>query len=131
MKSKRIFMGTMALVLTGAVALMAGGDHWAKLKAEIGLSDAQISQLESKFAELRPLKEKAVAVKTELKALETAASPDQKAISAKKAELDGIKKEWTAKSDAIYRSVMSKEQFAKFQTWQAEQDKQYAAQKKQ
>ena len=131
MKSKRIFLGTLALVLAGSVALLAGGDHWAKLKAEIGLSDAQVQQLEEKFAELKPVKEKAMAVKNELKALEAAGTPDQKAISAKKAELDGIKKEWNAKADAIYRSVMTKDQFAKFQTWQAEQEKQYAAQKKQ
>lgn len=132
MKSNWKYFGTLALVLAFAVGTVAhgGDDHKAKMKAEVGLSDAQVQQLEAKFAELKPLKEKAMAIKGELKALEGAATPDQKAIGAKKAELETVKKEWSAKSDSIYRSVMSKEQYAKFQAWQERQEKEYTASKK-
>lgn len=131
MKSKKgMFLASLAVALAAAITVVAGGDHMAKMKAELNLTDAQVTQIEQKFEQLSPLKEKAKAIKTELQALESAASPNPKAIDAKKAELEGVKKEWKAKSDSIYRTVLTKEQYAKFQVWQAEQEKQYAASKK-
>jgi len=130
MKSvKRILFAALVLVLAAGVAVYAGEEKMAKLKAELNLTDAQVAQLEQKFADLKPVSEKAYALKSELKALESAESPDQKAIDAKKAELTTLKKEWKAKSDAIYRSVLTREQYTKLQAWQAEQEKQYAAKK--
>jgi len=125
----RMFFVSLALVLATAIPSLAGGDHMAKMKADLNLTDEQVTQIEQKFEQLKPVKEKAMAIKTELKALEGAASPNQKAIDAKKAELEGVKKEWKAKADSIYRSVLTKEQYAKFQTWQAENEKQYATKK--
>ena len=130
MKSKTgMFFASLAVVLATAIPMLAGGDHMAKMKADLNLTDEQVTQIEQKFEQLKPVKEKAMAIKTELKALEGAASPNQKAIDAKKAELEGVKKEWKAKADSIYRSVLTKEQYAKFQTWQAENEKQYATKK--
>lgn len=130
MKShKTMLLAGLALVLAFAVTVAAGGDEkMKKLKAELNLTDAQVTQLEQRFTELEPLSARAKAVKTDLKALETAANPDTRAIAAKKTELDGIKKEWKGKAEAIYRSVLTSEQFTKFQAMQrAEYEKQKTA----
>lgn len=100
-------------LLAVAVTLSAGGDKWAKMKADLGLSDAQVAQLEEKFKQLDPIYQKAMQLKEELKALESAATPDTRAIEAKKTQLEAIKKEWKPKADAIYKSVLTPAQYAK------------------
>ena len=127
--ANRMLIASLVLVLAEGVAVYAGESGWAKMKADLGLSDAQVAQLEQKFAELKPMKEKAMAINSELKALEGAASPDLKAIDAKKAELMSLKKDLSAKADAIYRSVLTKEQYTKLQAWQEDQKKQHAVKK--
>lgn len=128
MKRSTIF-AALAVALALAVTVQAHDEKMAKLKADLNLTDAQVSQLETRFKELNPLAERAKAVKTDLKALESAAAPDQRAINAKKAELETIKKEWHEKSTAIYRSVLNKEQFAKHEAMQAEYARSAKAQK--
>ncbi len=127
--TKRIFLTTLALLLVTAVSLSAGEERWAKLKQELNLTDSQVTQLEQKFETLQPLMEKGKALKSELKALESAATPDQKAIGAKKAELDVLHKEWKEKATPIYRSVLTQEQFAKLQEMDAKHEKEHSTKK--
>lgn len=133
---KGIFLTMLVILLAAAVSLSAGGDkeHWAKLKQELNLTDAQVTQLQQKFEEFRlqnqPLEEKAKGLWREIEELEKAGSSDRSVIDAKKAELAPLKKEWTEKSNQIYRSVLSKEQFVKLQEMRAREEKEYSAKKK-
>jgi len=129
--NKAKYFTVLAMLLALAVTLSAGGDKdkMAKLKAELNLTDAQVAQLEQKFEALKPYGEKFTALKTGLESLEKAATPDQKAIDAKKAELMAFKKEYKEKANAIYRSVLTKEQFAKLEAMWTEYDKNQAAKK--
>lgn len=133
---KRIFVTMLALLLAAAVSLSAGGDkeHWAKLKQDLTLTDTQVTQLQQKFEEFRlqnqPVEEKAKGLWREIEELEKAGSSDRSGIDAKKAELAALKKEWKEKSNHIYRSVLSKEQFVKLQEMKAREEKEYSAKKK-
>ena len=128
MKKSRI-LAAAALALALAVTVAAGDDKMAKLTAELNLTDAQATQLEQKFKELQPLSDRAKAIKEDLKALESASTPDPKAIQAKKAELETIKKDWHGKSTAIFRSVLNKEQWTKYEAMEAEHAKSAQAKK--
>lgn len=135
---KGIFVTVLALLLVAAVSLAAGGDdakeHWAKLKQELTLTDSQVTQLQQKFEEFKvqnqALVEKAKGLWREIEELEKAGTSDHSVIDAKKAELAPLKKEWKDKSDQIYRSVLSKEQFVKLQEIRAREEKEYSAKKK-
>jgi Spy/CpxP family protein refolding chaperone len=116
----------LALVLATSVSLYAGDQWMTKLKTKLGLSDEQVAQLEKKFEALQPLADRAKAIKTELKTLEAAANPDQNAINARKVELERIKKEWHQKSTPIFRSVLTKEQFARLEEMEAHHKKEQA-----
>jgi hypothetical protein len=130
MKSKKgILLTIVALVLVSAVAFAAGGDKWAKMKADLNLTDAQVTQLQEKFKQLDPLMEKAMALKKEIQILEKATPPDQKAIEASKNELATLKKAWTSKAEAIYKSVLTTEQLAKLKDLEAKDQKEQAAKK--
>jgi len=130
MKSKKeILFAFLALVLVSAVALAAGGDKWAKMKADLNLTDAQVTQLQEKFKQLDPLMDKAMSLKKELEVMQSAATPDQRAIEAKKNDLMSLKQEWKAKADAIYKSVLTREQFAKLADLEAKAQKEQAAKK--
>lgn len=132
MKSKKtMLLAGLALVLAFAVTVAAGGNEkMKKLKAELNLTDAQVTQLEQRFTELEPLSARYKAVSAELKGLKGASNPDQGAIDAKKAELAGIKKEWKEKADAIYRAVLTSEQYTRLQALHAaEAQKQKSARK--
>lgn len=136
--NKGIFVTVLALLLVAAVSLSAGGDKdkekWAKLKQELTLSDAQVTQLQQKFEEFQlqnqPLMDKVKGLWSEVEALEKAATPDRSLIEAKRAEMTSLKKEWREKSDHIYRSVLSKEQFVKLQEMRAQEEKKYSAKEK-
>lgn len=126
MKTKKeIFLTTLALFLLAAVSLSAGGDkeYWAKLKKDLSLTDAQVTQLQEKFEALHPqgeqLEERMRAIKREMQELERAATPDEKAMREKRDERDRLTKEWKEKKMDIFRSVLSAEQFAKFQDMEA------------
>lgn len=100
MKTKKeIFLTTLALFLLAAVSLSAGGDkeYWAKLKKELSLTDAQVTQLQEKFEALHPqgeqLEERMRAIKREMQELERAATPDEKAMREKRDERDRLTKE--------------------------------------
>ena len=123
MKAKRNLLTLVALVLVGVLCVYAHGDKFAELKAELDLSDAQVAQLQKKFTELEPLEARAKTIKTELEALKAAPEQNVKAIEAKKTELEAVKREWRAKNEAIFRSVLTKEQYAKFERVQAEHEK--------
>src|SRR5262249_37159908 len=110
---KAIFLSTLALVLAVA-ASMSAGDHkenWAKMKAELNLTDAQVSELQQKFEEIRPqgedLERRYKALHNEIESLEKASSPDQQAIQAKRSQLEAVTKEWHEKTTAIFRSVLT------------------------
>jgi len=119
----------LAVLLVAAVTVSAGEDKWAKLKVELNLSDAQVTQLQQKFEQLQPLAAKAKAIKTDLKALKSAATTDENAIKAKKAQLAEIKKEWKERAAAIYSSVLTQEQYAKLQAMEAKHEKSRSAKK--
>lgn len=124
MKMTRTLFAALAVVLLAAVVVTAGGgEKMAKLKAELNLTDAQVTQLEQKLADVQPLGERVTALKGELKALETAASPDQKAIEAKRGELGAAKKEYKEKHNGIFRSVLTSDQWAKYEEMQAQHAK--------
>ena len=130
MKHKKEMIFTLAAVLlVVGIVFAAGGDEWAKMKADLNLTDAQVTQLQEKFKQLDPLYQKAMALKKEIQTLEEAASPDQKVIDAKKNELAALKKEWKPKADAIYKSVLTPEQMQKMAEMQAKYQKEEAAKK--
>jgi len=117
--STKIF-AALALLLAASLALSAGGDEkLGKLKAELNLTDTQVTQLQGQLKGLQPLADRVAALKSELKALRSAASPDQKAVDAKQAEFDTAKKEWKEKRAAAYRTVLTAEQWAKFESMEA------------
>src|SRR5262249_13739525 len=120
---KAIFRSTLALLMTAvAVSLAAGtnGEHkdkWAHMKAELNLTDAQVSELQQKFEAIRPqgedLERRSKALHSEIESLERASSPDQQAIQAKRSQMEALTAEWREKKIAIFRSVLTPEQFAK------------------
>lgn len=117
---KRIFLITMALLLVAAVSLAAGDkkEKFAKLQAELGLSDAQVAQLQQKFDQLGPIgqetERKAKALTEDIQVLEKSTNPDdQKTLSAKRSEREALTQEWHQKVRAIYKSVLTDEQFVK------------------
>ena len=120
---KAIFLSTLALLMTAvAVSLSAGtnGDHkenFAKMKTELNLTDAQVSELERKFAEIRPqgedLERRYKAIKGEIETLEHATPPDEQAIQDKRSQLETLTREWHEKTAAIFRSVLTQEQLTK------------------
>lgn len=121
--TKRTLFAALAVTLLVAVAASAGGDEkMKKLKADLNLTDAQVTQLETRMAELNPIGERYKAVKAQLTALEQANPADPRAIEAKKAELVTVKKEWKERADAIYRSVLTSEQWTKYQAMQREDE---------
>ena len=123
MKTHRILLVAVALVLVAALTVTAGDEKWAKMKAELNLTDAQVAQLDQKFAQLQPIMDKGKALKAELAAAEASPHPDARAIESGKAELEALRKEWKAKANPIYKSVLSKEQFAKLEAMQAQYEK--------
>ena len=137
MKTKKgIFFTVLAFVLAAAVAVSAGGDkdHWVKLKQELNLTDAQVTQLQQKFEALKPqgqeLEVKVKALKSDIESLEKAASPDKRTIEQKKSELMSAKSAWKEKTNEIYRSVLSSEQFAKLEQMHEKEKKSYSEKKK-
>jgi Spy/CpxP family protein refolding chaperone len=133
---KGIFLTMLALLLAAAVTLSAGGgkEHWAKLKQELNLTDAQVTQLEQKFEAIRPqgeaLELKVKELQREIEEQEKAAVPDKKVIDEKRLERERLTKEWHEKASEIYRSVLTKEQFTKFQEMRAKEKKEYSEKKK-
>jgi len=126
---RRIFLITIAFLL-GAVVSLAAHDKkekFAKLQAELGLSDAQVAQLQQKFNELAPMGEdmerKAKALTEVIRVLEGSANPDQQALNAKRVERERLTQEWHEKVMAIYRSVLTNEQFAKFDQMHARRER--------
>jgi chromosome segregation ATPase len=140
MKTKKgILLSAVGLFLAAAVTLVAGegAEKWAKMKQELGLSDAQVAQLQQKFEALTPQGEeaerKAKDLHRQLEELERAENPDQKAISAKKQELEALTHEWNEKANQIYRSVLTKEQFSKLEDMRAKhmrQEKEHSEKEK-
>src|SRR5215831_12403588 len=116
---KRIFLITMAFLLAAAVSLSAGDkkEKFAKLQAELGLSDDQVAQLQQKFDAISPqgqdMERRAKALNEEIRTLESSANPDEQALSAKRSEREALTQEWHEKVRAIYKSVLTSEQFAK------------------
>lgn len=133
MKTKKSLLVTlMVLTLVAVVAAHAGGDKaekLAKLKTELNLTDAQVTQLDQKFAQLEPIGERYKKIKAELTALETATPQDAKATNLKRAEMAELKKEYKAKVTSIFRSVLNNEQYAKWEAMNAEYEKSHAAKK--
>src|SRR5262245_57245080 len=88
--SKKIFLITSMLLLLAAVSLSAGDkkEKFAKLQADLGLSDAQVAQLQQKFDEFRPaaedLERRSKALGSEIEALEKSSNPDQQTLAAKR-----------------------------------------------
>ena len=131
MKSKKTIL-LATIVLVAAMALVAGGDKagkLAKLKADLNLSDQQVSQLDAKMTQMEPLSTRIGTLKDELKALQGASTPDTKAISAKEAEMMAAKKEYKEKWTAALKSVLSTDQWAKYEQMQANYQKPAGAKK--
>jgi hypothetical protein len=126
---KRIFLITMAFLLAAAVSLAAHDkkEKFAKLQAELGLSDAQVAQLQQKFNELSPsgeeMERRSKALTEEIRTLESSANPDQQALSAKRSEREALTQEWHDKVMAIYKSVLTNEQFTKFDQMHSKHEK--------
>ena len=126
----------LALVLVSSVSLAAGGgekkDHWAHLKKELNLTDAQVTQLQQKFDAIHSQGEEAEmksrALREEIEAQEKAITPNRQIIEQRKASLEALHKEWKAKVTDIYRSVLTSEQFSKWQ--QMEYDEKHEKEKK-
>ena len=131
MKSKKTIL-LAAVVLVAAMALVAGGDKagkLAKLKADLNLSDQQVSQLDAKMTQMEPLGARIGTLKDELKALQGASTPDTKAISAKESELMAAKKESKEKWAAALKSVLSTDQWVKYEQMQSNYQKSAEAKK--
>jgi len=133
MKSKKtILLAGLAVLLVAAMTLTAGGDKaekLAKLKADLNLTDQQVSQLEVKMTQLESVGARIGVLKEELKALQSASSPDAKAISAKENQVTEAKKEYKEKWAAAVKSVLTSEQMAKYDEMQAKYHKTAEAKK--
>jgi len=133
MRSKKtMLLAGLAVLLVAAMTLTAGGDKagkLAKLKADLNLTDQQVSQLDAKMTQLEPLGARIGALKEELKALQSASSPDAKAISAKENQVTEAKKEYKEKWAAALKSVLTSEQMAKYDEMQAKYHKTTEAKK--
>ena len=124
----------LAVALSASASLYSGGDHSEKLlrlKADLNLTNEQVAQLEEKFVQLEPIIARARTIRTELENLADSPDPDEKAIQAKHAELEKAKKEYKEKVAEIFRSVLTREQFAKWESMQAEHNKSRATQRMQ
>lgn len=122
----------MVVALVAVVSAYAGGDKaekLAKLKTELNLTDAQVTQLDQKLAQLDPIIERAKGIKAEISALENATPQDAKALEAKRAEMTNVKKEYKAKVASIFRSVLNNEQYAKWEAMNAEYEKAHSVKK--
>jgi len=126
---KRIFLVTIVFLLAAVVSFAAGDkkEKFAKLQAELGLSDAQVTQLQQKFDAISPqgqdMERRAKALNEEIQTLESSATPDQQALSAKRSEREALTQEWHEKVRAIYKSVLTEEQFAKLDQMHSHHEK--------
>ena len=127
--SKKIVLITSMLLLLAAVSLSAGDkkEKFAKLQAELGLSDAQVAQLQQKFDEFRPaaedLEHRSKALNSEIEALEKSSNPDQQTLAAKRSQREALTAEFHDKKIAIFRSVLTQEQFAKLDQMHSHHEK--------
>lgn len=131
MKVKSSMVVTLMVVaLVAVVSAYAGGDRaqkLAKLKTELNLTDAQVTQLDQRFAQLDPIIERAKKMKAEITALENETPQNTRALEAKRAEMATVKKEYKAKVAFIFRSVLNNEQYAKWEAMNAEYEKAHSA----
>jgi hypothetical protein len=123
-------MAVLATVLIAAVTASAGEDKLAKLKVDLNLTDAQVEQLKAGWDKMQPMYDKIKTAKTELKAMKEAPSPDQSAISAKEGELNTAVSAYKEKNKALFQSVLTKDQYAKFEAMNAQHEKQQTAKNK-
>ena len=117
---------TLTVALSAVASVYGGVDHSEKLtrlQADLNLTDEQVERLDEQFVELEPIITRATAARTELENLVDAPDPDEKAIQAKDAEIEKAKKEYKEKVAKIFRSVLTREQFAKWRTLQPERAK--------
>ena len=122
--SKKIFLTTVVFLLAASISLFAGDkkEKFAKLQAELGLSDAQVAQLQQKFDEFRPVAEdmelRQKALTSDIQMLEKSSNPDQQALATKRSQREALTQEFHEKKIAIFRSVLTQEQFAKLDQMQ-------------
>ena len=129
MKTRYRFFGLFAAFLLVSFASLFAGerhdkvDYIAKLKAELNLSDAQVTQLQQKFQELKlqggQQEEQGRALRKEIETLAQASPRDDEAIAAKKRQLEAMTQAWHDKWIAIFRTVLTPEQFTKWDQMQA------------
>ena len=133
MKIQQKFLAALtAFLLVACVSLFAGDrrekvDYVAKLKAELNLTDAQATQLQQKIDELKlqgqQQEEQARALRKEIEELANASPRDDQAIAAKKMQLESLTQGWQEKWIAIFRTVLTQEQFEKWKQMRAEREK--------
>src|SRR5262245_9512770 len=127
--SKKIFLTTVVFLLAATVTLFAGDkkEKFAKLQAELGLSDAQVTQLQQKFDEFRPAAEdmerRSKALSSDIEMLEKSSSPDKQALADKRSQREALTQEFHEKKIAIFKSVLTQEQFAKLDQMQSHHEK--------
>ena len=127
--SKKISLIIAMFLLVTAVSLSAGDkkEKFAKLQADLGLSDAQVAQLQQKFDEFRPaaedLERRSKALGSEIEALEKSSNPDQQTLAAKRSQREALTAEFHEKKTAIFRSVLTQEQFAKLDQMHSHHEK--------
>jgi len=127
--SKKISLIIAMFLLVTAVSLSASDkkEKFAKLQAELGLSDAQVQQLQQKFDEFRPAAEdmerRSKALNSEIEALEKSSNPDQQTLAAKRSQREALTTEFHDRKIAIFRSVLTQEQFAKLDQMHSQHEK--------
>jgi HAMP domain-containing protein len=129
----RWILAALVVALVTVVSVYAGDENrpekLARLKTELNLTDAQVDQFDQKFDVLDQVIERAQAIKAEIREMEACPDTDPKAVHARKVELETLKKEFNEQVTSIFRSVLTKEQFARWEAQQAGYKKTHSAKK--
>ena len=128
---RKFFAALTAFLLMAWVSPFAGEkhekvDYIAKLKTELNLTDAQVNQLQQKMQELKlqgqQQEEQSRALREEIETLAKASPRDDQAIAAKKAQLEALHQGWQDKWVAVFRTVLTPEQFEKWKQMRAQRE---------
>lgn len=118
-----VIFGSLALAAVAVAGPRGGGamEHISEMAAEIGLDEAQVSEIESIVSESREegkaIREQLREAKGEMKSLMEADSPNERAVMAHIDEVGELKtelKKLKVGTMLEIRSIMTPEQFAQF-----------------
>jgi hypothetical protein len=119
----RWILTALVVALLTVVTVYAGDENrpemLARLKTELRLTDAQVEQFDRELDSIEPVIERAQAIKAEIREMEACSDADPKTLRARRVELETLKREFEERTVSVFRAVLTKEQFAKWEAQQA------------